>query len=85
MNPARCFAVGIVRKDMSCRFFSLHLRRICAFSKIIPTDCVLDQWIWWFGPAAASVLLALFYNAIPPHHNEFEKEKQDCARPQSAV
>ncbi|OAQ70563.1 aquaporin-like protein [Pochonia chlamydosporia 170] len=60
MNPARCFAAGIVRKDMSY------------------------QWIWWFGPAAASVLLALFYNAIPPHHNEDEKLKQEC-RSQSAV
>ncbi|PHH87314.1 hypothetical protein CDD83_9041 [Cordyceps sp. RAO-2017] len=44
MNPARCFAFGIARRDLS------------------------DQWIWWFGPAAGSVLLAALYLAIPPHH-----------------
>ncbi|KHN96293.1 Aquaporin-like protein [Metarhizium album ARSEF 1941] len=28
------------------------------------------QWLWWFGPAAAAVLFAVFYNLIPPHHHQ---------------
>ncbi|UNI13829.1 hypothetical protein JDV02_000532 [Purpureocillium takamizusanense] len=45
-----------------------------------------DQWIWWFGPAAASVFNALVYHAVPPHHLELAREKSckklgaDCAK-----
>ncbi|CAM1510683.1 Fc.00g010180.m01.CDS01 [Cosmosporella sp. VM-42] len=45
MNPARCFAYGIARRNMS------------------------DQWIWWFGPAAAALLLAVMYNIAPLNHD----------------
>ncbi|KAK0613174.1 aquaporin-like protein [Immersiella caudata] len=54
MNPARCFGLGILRRDLS------------------------DQWIWWFGPAVASVILCFFYNMVPPHHAE---EKPECQHP----
>ncbi|KAL1411446.1 hypothetical protein Q8F55_002402 [Vanrija albida] len=26
------------------------------------------QWIWWFGPAAAGIIQAIMYNAVPPFH-----------------
>ncbi|POR34188.1 Aquaporin PIP2-7 [Tolypocladium paradoxum] len=52
MNPARCLAYGIVRRDLA------------------------DQWIWWFGPAAASLLMAALHNAVPPHHAQRDAEQQ---------
>ncbi|PNY27207.1 Aquaporin PIP2-7 [Tolypocladium capitatum] len=52
MNPARCFAYGIARRNLS------------------------DQWIWWFGPAAAALLMAAMYLAVPPNHALKDAEKQ---------
>ncbi len=36
---------------------------------------VLDQWIYWFGPAVASIMMGILYNLIPPHHTELGKKK----------
>ncbi|KAK0642857.1 aquaporin-like protein [Cercophora newfieldiana] len=33
-----------------------------------------DQWIWWLGPAAASVVLSFMYNVLPPNHAEGKSE-----------
>lgn len=33
-----------------------------------------DQWIWWFGPAAAAVVLCFMYNLVPPHHSDGKSE-----------
>ncbi|KND89902.1 Aquaporin PIP2-7 [Tolypocladium ophioglossoides CBS 100239] len=52
MNPARCFAYGIARRNLS------------------------DQWIWWVGPAAGSLLMAAMYNAVPPNHALKDAERQ---------
>ncbi|KAL6857350.1 aquaporin-like protein [Trichoderma novae-zelandiae] len=51
MNPSRCLAFGIARRNMSY------------------------QWVWWFGPAVAGLMMGIFYNLIPPHHTELAKQK----------
>ncbi|KAK1751409.1 aquaporin-like protein [Echria macrotheca] len=56
MNPARCFACGVARRDLG------------------------GQWIWWFGPAIAGMMLAVFYNTLPPHHAEDKEEKRARVR-----
>ncbi|KAM0254629.1 hypothetical protein ACHAQJ_006597 [Trichoderma viride] len=33
------------------------------------------QWIYWFGPAVASIMMGILYNLIPPHHTELGKKK----------
>ncbi|KOS20620.1 putative aquaporin TIP4-1 [Escovopsis weberi] len=50
MNPARCFAYGVAKQDLTY------------------------QWVWWFGPAIAALLLAFIYNIAPPHSKEKYKE-----------
>lgn len=39
------------------------------------TNDVIDQWIYWFGPAVAGIMMGIFYNLIPPHHAELCKKK----------
>ncbi|KEY74839.1 hypothetical protein S7711_11047 [Stachybotrys chartarum IBT 7711] len=43
----------------------MHPGRCFAFG--IARQDMDGQWIWWFGPAIAAVLLAIMYNLIPPH------------------
>lgn len=69
LNPARCFAFGIARRDLSSMFILTLLTFI--ISRLINDR--KDQWIWWFGPAIAGLLLAVIYNAIPPHLHDKEK------------
>ncbi|KAL7922905.1 aquaporin-like protein [Trichoderma austrokoningii] len=33
------------------------------------------QWIYWFGPAVAGIMMGVLYNLIPPHHAELAKRK----------
>lgn len=35
----------------------------------------VDQWIYWFGPAVAGIMMGILYNLIPPHHAELCKKK----------
>ncbi|KAG8419835.1 hypothetical protein J3458_004669 [Metarhizium acridum] len=46
------------------------------FAAAIARKDMSYQWIWWFGQAAAAVLLAVFYNAIPPHHTDNQQPKE---------
>ncbi|KAK0732163.1 aquaporin-like protein [Lasiosphaeris hirsuta] len=65
LNPARCFALGIVRRDLSGGSFYLWL----SFQPVSESaDRQIGQWIWWAGDAIAGILLAAMYNLIPPHH-----------------
>jgi len=68
MNPARCLAYGIVRRSMAGECASVPWQSTELTARV-------DQWIWWFGPAAASVLNAVVYHAVPPHHLELAREK----------
>ncbi|EJT76744.1 hypothetical protein GGTG_06660 [Gaeumannomyces tritici R3-111a-1] len=40
-----------------------------------------DQWVWWFGPAAAAVLIAILYNLIPPHHADSQENTKTVPAP----
>ncbi|KAK9436310.1 Aquaporin-like protein [Metarhizium brunneum] len=46
------------------------------FAAAIARKDMSYQWIWWFGPAVAGVLLAVFYNTIPPHHTDDQQQKE---------
>ncbi|KAL2114046.1 hypothetical protein VUR80DRAFT_1049 [Thermomyces stellatus] len=42
-----------------------------------------DQWIWWFAPAAAALLLAFVFNFAPLHADDGEAVARRPGRPQS--
>ncbi len=71
LNPARCFAFGIARQDMSGTP-TVAISRMPGTVSLI-YECS-DQWIWWFGPAVAGVLQASLYNTVPPHHADSDSE-----------
>lgn len=35
-----------------------------------------DQWIWWFGPATAALLVALIYNLVPLYPADKVRSKE---------
>ncbi|KFA68151.1 hypothetical protein S40285_08835 [Stachybotrys chlorohalonatus IBT 40285] len=51
----------------------MHPGRCFAFG--IARQDMDGQWIWWFGPAIAAVLLAVMYNLIPPHFSSKGSQK----------
>ncbi|KAK5661082.1 hypothetical protein OQA88_10972 [Cercophora sp. LCS_1] len=54
-------------------------------AQMIPARCMAfgivrrdlsNQWIWWFGPMIAALLLAVLHNIIPPHLADPSQPKQ---------
>ena len=36
-----------------------------------------NHWVWWAGPALASLGVGIIYHVIPPHHVELYRSRED--------
>lgn len=83
MNPARCFAFAVARGEFRRKFEPFHIFQMPHESmrnlSVADVDKI-DQWIWWVGPLAGSLLLTAVYYIAPPYH----REKRHDVRPMRA-
>ena len=63
MNPARCFAFAVARGGFKGLWL---LHRLVLDIKL---TLRLDQWIWWTGPLAGSLVHIFVYRTAPPYHS----------------
>ena len=59
-NPARCLAFSVARNNWDSMLSSSI--------GLISTNRILDQWIFWVAPMAASVVQSVMYHLVPPFH-----------------
>ena len=62
MNSAKCFAFAVARGAFHGMLEVPYSRQRSMLK------CGQDQWIWWFGPLAGSLVQTAVYWAVPPYH-----------------